>query len=181
MARIHRLVYASRATFPPVRDGAGFHPEVGRVLIQSRRNNARRGLSGGLYFADGCFFQVLEGPRREVEALYARLHDDPRHRDLQVLAEREIEAPAFRGWAMKHVPDAPEVRALMARHGRVGFDPYAFTPELVDGMVELLLGARDPGVAAADDAPATRPALPIRLALAGTLAVAVLAAVAWLR
>lgn len=152
MPRFLRLTYVSRATFPPVRDGAGFHPEVGRILVQSRRNNARIRLVGGLYFADGCFFQVLEGREEDVEALYARLQHDPRHEDLQVLSRREIPEPEFRGWAMKHVPDAPEVRALMARHGRIGFEPYSFSQELTESMVSLLLGTPDSG----------QPAEPIR-------------------
>ncbi|WP_374473443.1 BLUF domain-containing protein [Arenimonas sp.] len=152
MPRYLRLTYVSRATFPPVRDGAAFHPEVGRILVQSRRNNARQRLVGGLYFADGCFFQVLEGPAEDVEALYAKLQQDPRHEDLQVLERREIPEPEFRGWTMKHVPDAPEVRSLMARHGRIGFEPYSFSPELVQSMVALLLGTPDSG----------QPAAPIR-------------------
>lgn len=145
MARYLRLTYVSRATFPPVREGAGFHPEVGRILLQSRRNNGRSRLVGGLYFSDGCFFQVLEGSQDAVEALYARLQHDPRHQDLKVLDRRDIPEPAFREWAMKHVPDAPEVRALMARHGRTGFEPYSFEPHLVEAMVGLLLGHPDSG------------------------------------
>lgn len=145
MHRYIRLTYVSRATFPPVRDSAGFHPEVGRILLQSRRNNGRNRLVGGLYFADGCFFQVLEGRQDQVEALYTRLREDPRHRDLHVLDRRDIPRPTFQGWAMKHVPDAPEIRALMARHGRIGFEPYSFEPALVDAMVDLLLGNPDSG------------------------------------
>lgn len=140
-----RLVYASRATFAPVRHGAGIHPEVARILIQSRRNNARRRVVGGLYYADGCFFQCLEGPAEVVETLYQKLHSDPRHRDLKVLDRREIAAPSFQAWSMKHVPDAPEVRELLARHGRTGFEPYSFSAELVEDMVGLLLGRPDSG------------------------------------
>ena len=73
MARHLRIVYASRSTFPPIRDGAGIHPEVARILVQSRRNNARHRIYGGLYFADGSFFQCLEGREAEVQALYERL------------------------------------------------------------------------------------------------------------
>jgi len=145
MPRHLRLVYASRATFPPVRQGAGIHPEVARILIQSRRNNARRRVVGGLYYADGCFFQCLEGPAEVVETLYQKLHADTRHRDLRVLDRREIAAPSFQAWSMKHVPDAPEVRELLARHGRTGFEPYSFSTELVDEMVSLLLGRPDSG------------------------------------
>lgn len=145
MPRHLRLVYASRANFPSIRNGAGIHPEVARILIQSRRNNARRRVVGGLYFADGCFFQCLEGPAEVVETLYQKLHSDPRHRDLKLLDRREIPAPSFREWTMKHIPDAPEIRDLLARHGRTGFEPYSFTPELADAMVTLLLGRPDIG------------------------------------
>ena len=74
MPSLLRLTYASRARFDDVNGSAGIHPEVSRILIQSRRNNPRSGLVGALYFGDGCFFQVLEGPAAEVEALYQRLH-----------------------------------------------------------------------------------------------------------
>jgi hypothetical protein len=174
MPRYLRLTYVSRATFPPVRDGAGFHPEVGRILLQSRRNNGRDRLVGGLHFADGCFFQVLEGRQDQVEALYARLQHDPRHRDLKVLDRREIPEPAFTGWAMKHVPDAPEVRALMTRHGRTGFEPYSFEPALVDAMVDLLLGHADSGQSRGAPAAAAPPRG--RLLWAGMLGAAAMAA-----
>lgn len=144
MASFIRLVYVSRATFAPASDHSGIHPEVGRILIQSRRNNTRERLVGGLYYADGCFFQVLEGAADAVEALYQRLHDDPRHSDLKILSREDIAEPQFRGWAMKHVPNAPEVRDLMARHGRTGFDPYSFPPVLASAMVNLLLGISEP-------------------------------------
>lgn len=138
MPRYIRLVYASRATFPPIRDGAGIHPEVARILVQSRRNNQRRKVVGGLYYADGSFFQCIEGRAEDVDALYDTIAEDRRHRDLLVLSRREIPAPAFGEWAMKHVPHAPEVRQLLARHVRNGFEPHSFPPELVDAMVELL-------------------------------------------
>jgi hypothetical protein len=175
MPRYLRLTYASRATFPPVRDGAGFHPEVGRILLQSRRNNGRNRLVGGLYFSDGCFFQVLEGRQDQVEALYARLQLDPRHRDVKVLDRREIPEPAFTGWAMKHVPDAPDVRALMIRHGRSGFEPYSFEPALVDAMVDLLLGHADSGYSRGAPAVAASPRS--RMLWAGLLGAAATAAV----
>lgn len=186
MPRYVRLVYASRATFPPIRDGAGIHPEVARILAQSRRNNARQDLGGGLYFADGSFFQVLEGRETEVDGLYQRIAQDPRHRDLRVLDRRVIDAPAFGDWAMKHVPNAPEIQTLLARNGRSGFEPHSFPPSLVDAMVGLLLQRPDvppPGeIEAATLQASARRMLLTRVAVATGLAAAVGAAAAsWLR
>lgn len=185
MSRHLRLVYASRSTFAPIRDGAGIHPEVARILVQSRRNNARQRIVGGLYFADGSFFQCLEGREAEVQALYDRLAADPRHRDVRLLDRREIDAPAFGEWAMKHVPNAPEVQQLLARHGRTGFDPHSFPPALVDAMVGLLLERPDvapPGEPVPGLEPAARRMFFMRIAVATGLVAAVGAAAAnWLR
>lgn len=185
MSRHLRLVYASRSTFAPIREGAGIHPEVARILVQSRRNNARQRIVGGLYFADGSFFQCLEGREAEVQALYDRLAVDPRHRDVRLLDRREIEEPAFGDWAMKHVPNAPEVQQLLARHGRSGFDPHSFPPALVDAMVGLLLERPDvapPGEPVPGLEPAARRMFFTRIAVATGLVAAVGAAAAnWLR
>lgn len=148
MSGFVRLVYASRANFQ-VQQVGGIELEVGRILIQSKRNNPRQGVVGGLYFSDGCFFQCLEGPSEAVEDLYSRLHYDPRHRDLKVLRRETIEQPSFAGWAMKYIPKATAVQALLSRSGRKGFDPYGFEPGLIDAMVDLLRQGQDGTVNAA--------------------------------
>lgn len=104
----------------------GIEPSVARILVQSRINNARRGLVGALYFGDGCFFQCLEGRADEVDRLYAALLQDPRHTDLKVLARRPIERTSFSTWSMKYVPlDAP-MKALLRQQGLPGFNPCRF-------------------------------------------------------
>ena len=127
-----QLVYISSA-----------HPagavDVAPILQVSRRNNGRDGLSGLLYADGRRFLQVLEGEATKVEAAFARISADPRHRAIVVLSRREIEAREFGEWAMAHrapVDDAdsfiaqvdalasnaaPDVRATfssLARHRR---------------------------------------------------------------
>lgn len=138
MSELQRLVYVSRATFAPSRQGSGIDLEVARILMQSRRNNPRRGLVGALYYGDGCFFQCLEGEPVAIDELCARIARDPRHKDMQVLGRESIQARSFSVWAMKYVPNASAVQALMARHGRKQFDPYTFDTALAGAMVELL-------------------------------------------
>src|SRR5687768_16134419 len=95
---LERFVYCSRANFP-VATETGLHPEVGRILMQSRKNNPRDGLVGGLYFANGWFFQCLEGPRAAVDALLARLKADPRHTELTVLQRTPVVVRRFHRWS----------------------------------------------------------------------------------
>jgi hypothetical protein len=129
---------------------------------------------GALYFADGCFFQCLEGPADAVDALYARLHQDPRHRDLAVLGRSAVERASFAGWSMKFVPNAAAVRAVLDRHGLATFDPYRFAPAALDDMVALLVEGSEGG--AAGSAPivptsgAPAPAVPMPVDRALTLA-----------
>lgn len=153
-----RLVYASRATFPTVLDNASLNSEVARILMQSRRNNPPQGLVGALYLAEGCFFQCLEGPADAVDALYARLPQDPRHRDLTVLSRESIQQPSFSGWSMKFVPNASVVRQLLDRHKLNSFDPYSFSPAMLADMVGLLLSG--PDTVLGDRPEPTKPAKP---------------------
>lgn len=143
MATYQRLIYASRATFAPVRQEAGIELEVARILMQSRRNNPGLDLVGALYYGDGCFFQCLEGEPAAIDALCARIEKDPRHKDIKILGRHPIQARSFSVWAMKYVPNASAVQALMARHGRKTFDPYTFDQPLIAEMTDLLRQAID--------------------------------------
>lgn len=147
MSELQQLVYISKATFATGRQELGVEPEVGRILVQSRRNNPRRGLVGALYYGDGNFFQCLEGTPQALDSLYQTLLADPRHKDLKVLYRKSIDGTSFKAWAMKYVPVASDVRALMKQHGLKRFDPYNFSPDTVLEMVDLLHRGADGGPA----------------------------------
>lgn len=67
---------------------------------QSLRRNATAGLSGLLLFDGRRFLQVLEGAEEAVAETYARIGRDPRHHAVVVLADKQVAAPSFGGWAM---------------------------------------------------------------------------------
>jgi hypothetical protein len=154
MTDLIRLVYASRATFKPGPTG-NIDLEVARILMQSRRRNPPAGLVGALYYSNGLFFQCLEGSMKAVEGLYARLHDDPRHKDLKILMRQDITQLSFATWAMKYIPNAVEVNALLVSHGRGSFDPYSFDAPLIDAMVALLACGADAAVPEPASSPAS--------------------------
>jgi hypothetical protein len=70
------------------------------LLMQCRRNNTARDITGMLLFANGTFLQVVEGDDRVVDDLVAVIGKDPRHTSLQLLGRRAIEARQYADWSM---------------------------------------------------------------------------------
>lgn len=138
MPHWQRIIYVSKATFSTAGSASFVEPEVGRILMQSRRNNPSRGLVGALYYGDGHFFQCLEGPQDALDRLLTTLSADPRHTEIKVLSRSAIAQASFFGWSMKYVPAAAEVRKLLAEFGHRQFNPYQFDDLQVERMVSLL-------------------------------------------
>lgn len=70
------------------------------LLHVARTNNARLGLTGMLLYAEGSFFQVLEGPVDVVHALYAKIEQDPRHDQMTMIICEPIPKRSFDAWTM---------------------------------------------------------------------------------
>jgi hypothetical protein len=88
------LAYLSSASFP-YSDG-----DLATLLLISRANNARVGVTGMLLYRDGQFLQVLEGPEDAVRDRYSRISADPRHRDVHKLMETTVSERQFPEWTM---------------------------------------------------------------------------------
>ena len=129
------LTYCSTASFPAQAGSFGVHPEVNRILVHSRRNNREREIGGVLHYGDGKFFQYLEGPADDVDRLYAVICRDARHHKVQRLTRRPIRSRRFEDWSMKFVAIERVVNQVLARHDMKAFDPYEFTPAIVDDLV----------------------------------------------
>jgi hypothetical protein len=93
--------------------------ELLELLETSRRNNHGAGLTGMLLYADGHFIQTLEGDRDDVEATFARISSDPRHRDILVALRDEVDDRVFPQWSMGFDAISEERAA-----GLPGFDDF---------------------------------------------------------
>jgi hypothetical protein len=144
MSNLIRLIYVSRANFEPTNNGGGIEPRVARILMQSRRNNPKKQVGGVLYFGDGCFFQCLEGQSDAVNALIAKIMQDERHSDVQILKVIPIGERIFRNWSMKYIPLESDVSALLKKHKMDSFNPYEFSDELTDDLIELFFQSSNP-------------------------------------
>lgn len=89
-----QIIYASAATVPfSVAD-------LKQLLTIARANNKSLGVSGMLVYHKGSFLQVLEGSDDAVLHLYAKIEEDKRHDNIQLLLRSTIEERSFGEWQM---------------------------------------------------------------------------------
>jgi len=95
---IYNVVYCSRAT-ADVDEAAVQH-----IVASARRFNPEHGITGILVYGSGIFFQWLEGPRDNIQALMPRLRSDRRHENIVLLSEvEEVRERVFPDWDMELV------------------------------------------------------------------------------
>lgn len=136
-----RLAYASEATFKPAADHSGVEPHVARILLASRRNNARQAVVGGLYYGNHRFFQYLEGEEDQVRAVYDRIRQDERHRHIKTLLDEPLQQRTFENWSMKYVPQADDVQKMLKRQGMERFEPDHFDRGMCEDMIAVIRGS----------------------------------------
>ncbi len=93
-APLIHCIYSSAATH-------AFSPEeLAELLKKAREFNALNDLTGILLYAEGSFFQVLEGPEEAIAALYAKIENDKRHEQVTKIILEPIHKRSFAEWTM---------------------------------------------------------------------------------
>lgn len=81
------------------------------ILEKSRKKNAQKNISGFLLcinedlspeLINGKFIQILEGEKEDVKALYNKIKEDPRHKNVKVISEGVTMKRIFHSWNMGH-------------------------------------------------------------------------------
>jgi hypothetical protein len=91
---LYQLAYLSAATNEPR------HEELVAILDASVTNNEANHITGFLMYAEQSFFQVIEGPQKSIDELYAKLLQDPRHCRVTQLLKSPIDHRRFADWSM---------------------------------------------------------------------------------
>ena len=91
---MYRLVYVSSAAKP------FSEQELEDLLKKNRQNNSAVGITGMLLYKEGNFMQCLEGPKKMVCTLHAKIQSDRRHRGMIVLLREEHVQREFKDWTM---------------------------------------------------------------------------------
>lgn len=88
------LAYASAAV-------PGFSKEqILEMLQRARKKNESLDITGMLLFSDKSFFQVLEGPKSQVETLFEKISRDTRHTHMLKVFEGTVAKECFKDWSM---------------------------------------------------------------------------------
>ncbi|MFG6504583.1 BLUF domain-containing protein [Microbacterium sp. P05] len=74
------------------------------VLPPWQEINARAQLTGLLLYSRGRFLQTLEGPADSVRQMMSTIAADPRHDDVRIVVEEQIDRRRFPDWAMEFQP-----------------------------------------------------------------------------
>jgi len=116
--------------------------QIPAIMASSVRHNAEDGITGMLLYSQGNFLQVLEGERDKVDATYARIAQDPRHRNTVMLTEEPVDERHFANWSMGYRQLEPELAAQIPQYApffQFGFDAQAFQakPGVALKMLEL--------------------------------------------
>ena len=75
---------------------------VYEILLASRTNNRRNGITGLLVAGGNRYLQVIEGQSAPLRALYATIRNDRRHLSVATLLDRPIVDRAFADWSMAY-------------------------------------------------------------------------------
>jgi hypothetical protein len=126
-----RLIYVSKAVDPQTRE------LTDSILRRAHAWNRLNDITGVLCQGQGVFLQVLEGERGKVTDLYARIHADPRHKDLELIHCESIVERRYGDWSMAHVllSDVdPQTKIVWPE-----FDPYSPSGLLVMARIDELI------------------------------------------
>jgi hypothetical protein len=78
--------------------------DIDQIVETSQKNNPSKRITGMLVASGDLFYQLLEGPKNDIDTLYARITKDPRHQQVLLL---ESEVGNFEricpDWAMQKV------------------------------------------------------------------------------
>jgi hypothetical protein len=109
-ARVHHILYRSRATRPWTAT------ELTDLVTQSRPYNTYRDITGLLCYSEGYFVQVLEGPEASVLELYAAIRQDPRHEQIETLSDAAGPTRWFADWRMALTTPPPTAFYWLLSH-----------------------------------------------------------------
>jgi len=104
----YQIVYSSQATVPMSVAG------LEEILADARAGNKAQDVTGALVYAEGVFFQIIEGDKETVRNLMANIARDSRHHSVKVVCEGSVEGRAFESWSMAYLNATAEQMSAWA-------------------------------------------------------------------
>lgn len=132
---IFQLCYASKTSS----DAQRLLLDLREILNEAHHVNYLNGIHGVLYYADGFFFQCLEGEKLAVLELIDKIKLDPRHQQIYIFNPQEIQDGHFTDWSMKFVRKNSQVSAFFQKYlQQSDFNPYLLNEASIAALIPLL-------------------------------------------
>ncbi|WP_130804967.1 BLUF domain-containing protein [Acinetobacter ihumii] len=97
--------------------------DLNDILTVARDFNSRNEICGVLYYADGSFFQCLQGSEHVVKQLFESICKDKRHHQIIGFDTTEIAETNFKDWSMKYVQRNSEINKFFKKMNFKIFSP----------------------------------------------------------
>jgi len=123
----YQLIYHSYA------DANITNDQINDIIEVAKGNNSRHEITGCLLYHNKQFIQMLEGEQNEVQALFDRITQDPRHSSVQLVHKEAIEKRTFKAPMAFDVVDKDDFEYI----GAVGSKDLEFIKNDLDSGKKL--------------------------------------------
>ncbi|MCK7591666.1 BLUF domain-containing protein [Subsaxibacter sp. CAU 1640] len=80
--------------------------DINNILNTATTVNEEKNITGCLIYHNDSFVQILEGKKEDVLDVYEKIKNDPRHYDVHLLWENNVNGRYFEEWSMAfHNPE----------------------------------------------------------------------------
>jgi hypothetical protein len=129
-----QVSYVSRTSQPMSSE------ELLALLLECRKNNRAKNVTGMLLYGNGTFLQAIEGEEETIDGLVEIIKSDPRHERFQLLHRKQIEHREYADWSMGF--DRVDGESSQDIEGLANFAPDDFNFDYLTGhepVVDKLL------------------------------------------
>ncbi len=119
--------------------------ELDALMEISQRNNARLGITGLLIVKGRTFMQALEGESATVDALFQRIEQDDRHKNIIIISEENITERQFPQWHMgfRNLEKLPPIRSQRLLDAtQMEISALATQPALVHDLFKIFVNTQ---------------------------------------
>ncbi|MEM6821798.1 MAG: BLUF domain-containing protein, partial [Verrucomicrobiota bacterium] len=93
---MHLIVYISQYTGP----AENIDEVLSSIVEKAKTRNPERDITGVLFYHNGTFLQIIEGPHASLEDLMSKLKEDSRHNKIERIIDEDISGRSFKEWNM---------------------------------------------------------------------------------
>ncbi len=73
---------------------------ISEVVATAKKENPRNDITGVLFYLNGKFLQVIEGPEDSLRRLMRNIEADPRHHSVDYVIDTPVKSRGFSKWNM---------------------------------------------------------------------------------